>query len=176
RGAHRERELGFDADGKEIVRGNFSRRVETGGREDARRERSGGADQRLRLLRRASDFVSDDRQAALPHERFLDRIGVVERERRAAWRQPPKRPPAGARGDDRGHRIVQVFRRYHLVASMTFAAVVTRARLRAVRLIKNRLLPLSEGWIACCGHPNSLFQGESKKSPCFLHKLWKLNS
>ncbi len=46
-GAHRESELGLDAEGKEIARGNFSRRVEAGGRKDARREWPGGADQRL---------------------------------------------------------------------------------------------------------------------------------
>src|SRR6185437_15824764 len=112
--AHRERELGFDADREEIARRNFRRRIEASRREDTRREGPGRSDQRLRLLRGASDFVAGDWQAALSDEGFLDRIGVVQRQRRAARRQPFDRPPAAARGGDRGHRFFEIVRRYHL--------------------------------------------------------------
>src|SRR6185437_4573141 len=112
--AHRERELGFDADREEIARRNFRRRIEASRRQDTRRERPGRSDQRLRLLRGASDFVAGDWQAALSDKRFLDRIGVVQRQRRAARRQPFDRPPVAARGGDRGHRFFEIVRRYHL--------------------------------------------------------------
>ena len=116
---HCEPELGFDADGKEVARGNFRWRIKAGWRENARRERSGSSDKSLRFFRSASDFVADYRQFALAHERFLDRVRIIQSERRAARRQPLERVPTGARVQHCGHRLVQVFGlvlgRYHLI-------------------------------------------------------------